>query len=41
MVLGVPGRVTRPTSDGEREGVLRSAARYVEMIGLHGGERPG
>lgn len=41
MVLGVPGRVTRATSPGEREGVLRSAARYVEMIGVHGGERAG
>jgi len=35
MVLGVPGRVVRETTDAQREGVRASAARYVEMIGVH------
>jgi carbonic anhydrase/acetyltransferase-like protein (isoleucine patch superfamily) len=41
MVLGVPGRVVRATTGDEREGALRSAARYVAMIEVHGGERAG
>ena len=35
MVLGVPGRVVRPLSAGEREGLRASAARYVGMIEVH------
>jgi carbonic anhydrase/acetyltransferase-like protein (isoleucine patch superfamily) len=35
MVLGVPARVVRLTTDAEREAVRRSAAHYVAMIGVH------
>lgn len=37
MVLGLPARVVRPTSDAERASVRRSAAHYVAMIGRHRG----
>lgn len=37
LVVGVPGRVVRTTTDAEREGIRRSAAHYVQMIGRHGG----
>lgn len=37
MVLGLPARVVRPTTDAERESVRRSAAHYVAMIGRHRG----
>jgi carbonic anhydrase/acetyltransferase-like protein (isoleucine patch superfamily) len=30
FALGRPAKVTRPTSDGEVEGIRRSAARYVD-----------
>ena len=39
LVLGIPGLVTRPTSAEQREGVRRTAARYVEMIGVHRDDR--
>jgi carbonic anhydrase/acetyltransferase-like protein (isoleucine patch superfamily) len=35
MVLGVPGRVVRATTDAERERLRGSAAHYVAMIGPH------
>lgn len=35
MVLGVPGRVVRETTEEERAGVVASALRYVAMIGVH------
>lgn len=35
MVLGIPGRVTRPLRDDERAGLRASAARYVAMIEVH------
>lgn len=39
MVLGIPGRVVRATSDAQREGIRASAGRYVEMIGVHHGSQ--
>lgn len=35
MVLGVPGRVVRPTTAEEREGLRAGALRYVAMIEVH------
>jgi carbonic anhydrase/acetyltransferase-like protein (isoleucine patch superfamily) len=35
MVLGVPGRVVRATTEAERERLRGSAAHYVAMIGPH------
>jgi carbonic anhydrase/acetyltransferase-like protein (isoleucine patch superfamily) len=40
LVLGVPGRVTRPTTDREREGLVAGALRYVALIEVHR-DRPG
>jgi carbonic anhydrase/acetyltransferase-like protein (isoleucine patch superfamily) len=37
LVLGVPGRVARPATEGQRERLLRTAARYVELIEEHRG----
>ena len=31
LALGVPAKVTRPLSDGERDEILRIALRYVEI----------
>jgi carbonic anhydrase/acetyltransferase-like protein (isoleucine patch superfamily) len=39
MVLGVPGRVVRALTAEERAGLRGSAARYVELIEEHRGER--
>jgi carbonic anhydrase/acetyltransferase-like protein (isoleucine patch superfamily) len=39
MALGVPARVVRPVSPEEHERALAGAARYVEMIRVHGGPR--
>ncbi len=35
LVLGIPGRVARPTTAAQREDLRRTAAQYVEMIGVH------
>ncbi|MCU0307864.1 MAG: gamma carbonic anhydrase family protein [Thermoleophilia bacterium] len=35
VVLGVPGRVTRRADPEQAERIRRTAARYVEMIGVH------
>jgi carbonic anhydrase/acetyltransferase-like protein (isoleucine patch superfamily) len=35
LVLGIPGRVRRPTTDTEREGLVAQAGRYVEMAARH------
>lgn len=35
LVMGVPGRVRRPTTDDERARVARGAARYVELQLAH------
>lgn len=37
MVLGMPGRVVRETTEVERERLRGSAAHYVRMIGVHRG----
>jgi carbonic anhydrase/acetyltransferase-like protein (isoleucine patch superfamily) len=37
LVLGVPGRVARPTTPAQRERLLQTAAHYVELGRLHGG----
>ena len=39
LVLGVPGRVARPTTDAQREGARRTAAHYVELIRVHRDDR--
>ena len=36
LVLGVPGRVARPTTPAQRERLLQTAAHYVELGRLHG-----
>ncbi len=36
LVVGVPARVARPTTQAERESIARSALHYVRMIGRHG-----
>lgn len=35
MVLGIPGRVVRATTEAEREGLRAGALRYVAMLGVH------
>ncbi len=35
MVLGIPGRVVRATTEAEREGLRAGARRYVAMIEVH------
>lgn len=35
LVLGVPGRVVRPTTDAERARIVRSAASYVALAARH------
>lgn len=35
LVLGVPGRVVRPTSDADRAGIRRGAEAYVELQARH------
>jgi carbonic anhydrase/acetyltransferase-like protein (isoleucine patch superfamily) len=37
LVLGVPGRVVRSTTDAQRHGLLESAAHYVALADLHRG----
>lgn len=37
LVVGMPGRVVRPTTEAERARIRHSAAHYVAMIGRHGG----
>ena len=39
LVLGVPGRVVRPTTAQEREGIRAGALRYVAMIEVHRDQR--
>ncbi|MBV9880071.1 MAG: gamma carbonic anhydrase family protein [Gemmatirosa sp.] len=35
LVLGVPGRVVRPTTDADRAGIAHGAAAYVALQGRH------
>jgi carbonic anhydrase/acetyltransferase-like protein (isoleucine patch superfamily) len=35
MVLGVPGRIVRPTTPAERQGLVAAALRYVALIEVH------
>lgn len=39
MVLGVPARVVRPTTDEQRAGIEHSARHYVRMIEAHRDDR--
>lgn len=38
LAMGVPARVARPATAGERARLLSAAARYVEMIEVHRGQ---
>jgi carbonic anhydrase/acetyltransferase-like protein (isoleucine patch superfamily) len=35
LVAGLPGKVRRPLSDEEREGLTRNAEEYVELADRH------
>ncbi|MEW6582878.1 MAG: gamma carbonic anhydrase family protein [Actinomycetota bacterium] len=37
LVLGIPGRVARPTTPGQRERLLQTARHYVELARVHRG----
>jgi carbonic anhydrase/acetyltransferase-like protein (isoleucine patch superfamily) len=37
LVIGLPARVVRPTTEDERTSIVASAAHYVEMIERHRG----
>jgi carbonic anhydrase/acetyltransferase-like protein (isoleucine patch superfamily) len=39
LVIGAPGRVVRPTSAAERDGIAASASHYVGMAARFGGAR--
>lgn len=39
LVLGVPGRAVRETTDGERRSLVASAAHYAELVALYREER--
>ena len=39
LVLGVPGRVVRPTTDADRAGIQRGAAAYVRLQAEHAAGR--
>lgn len=37
LAVGAPARVIRPSTEAQRADILRSAAHYAHMIGVHGG----
>jgi carbonic anhydrase/acetyltransferase-like protein (isoleucine patch superfamily) len=37
LVLGVPGRVARRTTEAQRRGLVESAAHYAALVALHRG----
>jgi carbonic anhydrase/acetyltransferase-like protein (isoleucine patch superfamily) len=39
MVLGVPARIIRATSESEQASILQNAARYVALAGVHASGR--
>jgi carbonic anhydrase/acetyltransferase-like protein (isoleucine patch superfamily) len=39
LALGIPAKVVRETTPGERARFAEGVGHYVEMIAVHGGQR--